>query len=270
MAQYNLIEHHVEQAVISQRATDGYVNATAMCQAAGKQMKHYLENKSTTAFLNELQSVVGIPTTDLVQIIQGGDPQLQGTWVHPDVAVHLAQWCSPKFAVQVSRFVREWLQGTHSSQLQLQSWRHFHDRVDMTKCSVPIGYFGIFHEIATMIVPMISAGVKLDDHTIPDISVGKTWANHWRDNNFDTTFGQRINYPHNYPDYYRQAAAGEQDAWCYPESALAEFRRWFREEYQKGKLAGYINNKRKKGDIEPETANIMIDTLIPKSPKRLS
>lgn len=62
-----------------------------MCQAAGRQFKHYNENKTTREFLAALESAVGIPTTELVQSIQGGDPRLQGTWVHPQVAIHLGQ-----------------------------------------------------------------------------------------------------------------------------------------------------------------------------------
>ena len=31
-----------DNQVIPQRVTDGYINATALCQAAGKQIGHYL------------------------------------------------------------------------------------------------------------------------------------------------------------------------------------------------------------------------------------
>ena len=36
-----LIQHHHADIVIPQRATDGYINATALCQAAGKKWNHY-------------------------------------------------------------------------------------------------------------------------------------------------------------------------------------------------------------------------------------
>jgi hypothetical protein len=42
-------------------------------------------------------------------IRKGGNRATQGTWVHPDIAIHLAQWCNPRFAVQVSKWVRELL-----------------------------------------------------------------------------------------------------------------------------------------------------------------
>lgn len=104
----NLIKHTVENEVIPQRAIDGYVNATALCKASGKQMKHYLENTTTKEFVKELSFDVGIPTTELIQIVKGGISHLQGTWVHPLVAINLGQWLSAKFAVQVSKWILEW------------------------------------------------------------------------------------------------------------------------------------------------------------------
>ncbi len=45
-----LIEHKVEAISIDQRANDGYINATAVCQASGRLLGHYLETKTTKAF----------------------------------------------------------------------------------------------------------------------------------------------------------------------------------------------------------------------------
>jgi hypothetical protein len=96
-------------ATVRQRAEDSYMNATAMCKANGKLWADYQRLSSTSAYLAELSADMGIPISELVQVRKGGEPELQGTWVHPDVAIHLAQWCSPKFAVQVSKWVRELL-----------------------------------------------------------------------------------------------------------------------------------------------------------------
>jgi hypothetical protein len=82
-----------------QRRSDGYVNATAMAKANGKHLPHYLSNERTREYLDALSAVVGIPTSELVQSIRGGIPNLQGTWVHQRVAVDLARWVSPAFAV---------------------------------------------------------------------------------------------------------------------------------------------------------------------------
>jgi hypothetical protein len=102
------IPHRIDDFVIHQRKPDGYFNATAMCQAVGKLFADYRRTEPTQEFLRELSSVMGLPITGLIKVIQGGPPHLQGTWVHPDVAIHFAQWCSPKFAVAVTRWVREW------------------------------------------------------------------------------------------------------------------------------------------------------------------
>jgi len=50
-----------------------------VCQASGKLLGHYLETKATKAFLDELSADIGIPISELVQIIKGGHPQMQGT-----------------------------------------------------------------------------------------------------------------------------------------------------------------------------------------------
>ena len=47
--------------------------------------------------------------TELIEINRGGIPKLQGTWVHRKVAIHLAQWISPSFSVQVSNWVEQLL-----------------------------------------------------------------------------------------------------------------------------------------------------------------
>ena len=86
---------------------DGYINATALCKAGGKQFKHWNSLDSTKELVTALESEVGIPTTKLLDIKKGGDSKLQGSWIHPDLAVQLAQWLSPVFALKVSKWVRE-------------------------------------------------------------------------------------------------------------------------------------------------------------------
>lgn len=97
---------------ITRRQADGYVNATAMCQANGKRWNHYQENERTRAYVDALrQHLEWIPenpnahispckeSPELVVSIKGGTPDLQGTWIHPRLAIDLARWISPQFAV---------------------------------------------------------------------------------------------------------------------------------------------------------------------------
>jgi hypothetical protein len=104
-----VIAHKVGEVEIGQRVSDGYVNATAMCKARGRLLGNYLRNDTTQEYLEALSADMRIRISDLVQVRKGGNPDQQGTWVHPDIAVHLGQWCDPVFAVLVNRWMREWL-----------------------------------------------------------------------------------------------------------------------------------------------------------------
>jgi hypothetical protein len=136
-----------------------------------------------------------------------------------------------------------------------EHWRVFHDRVSLTHGSVPVGYFCIFKEIADMVVHLGQNGVQIDASFIPDISVGLIWSKHWSENELDNTYGTRIKFDHNYPQYFPQAKSNPQLAWCYPEGALGEFRRWFRDGYVgNGKFANYLTNAVKKKELPPSFA----------------
>ena len=104
-----LIPREVNGAVLWQRESDGYWNATAMATAVGKLLNDYIRLGRTKAFLEVLSSDTGIPVSGLLLVGKGGIPSQQGSWAHPRVAVNLAQWCSPVFEVKVSGWVHELL-----------------------------------------------------------------------------------------------------------------------------------------------------------------
>ncbi len=106
MTTQNLINRDFHGTTIHQRNSDGYFDATSMCKATGKHFKHYMENQSTTEFINVLSLKVGIPTFKIIEIKLG---RYGGSWIHPKAAIHLAIWCSPEFAVLVSEWVYELL-----------------------------------------------------------------------------------------------------------------------------------------------------------------
>ena len=97
---------------------DGYVNATALCKQANKLFKDYYKTDTTKAFLETLSSVRNIVLTNLVQTKRGGTPQEQGTWVHELVAVNLAQWLDPKYAVLVTMVMQKFHRGELIAQPQ--------------------------------------------------------------------------------------------------------------------------------------------------------
>jgi hypothetical protein len=151
--------------------------------------------------------------------------------------------------------------GYSPEQKVLESWRHFHDRVDMTATSVPFGYFSVFREIASMIVPMIRAGVMISDRVVPDISVGKAWSEHWTANNLEATHGERRKYDHEYPLYYPQAKSNPQPSYAYPDSALGEFRAWLVKTYIANKFPTYLLGQTKKGTVLPVIANKALEAF---------
>ena len=140
-----------------------------------------------------------------------------------------------------------------------QVWQQFHDRVSLTYNSVPAGFFSIFREISDMIVTLGQGGLHIDSSFVPDGSVGIHWGKHWTTNNLDAKYGVRKKWNHNYPGYFPQAASNPQDAWCYPDEALAEFRRWMREAYiGEGKFIKYVDNKVKQKELPPSFTQLAI------------
>jgi hypothetical protein len=157
--------------------------------------------------------------------------------------------------------------GYSPSQRILDSWKHFHDRIDMTLDSVPVGYFSVFKEIASMIVPMIRAGILISDKVVPDISVGKAWSVYWSISELEIAHAARIKYDHEYPLYYPQSKSNPQPAFAYPDSALGAFRQWLRENYIISKFPAYMIGQAKKGNVEKYIANRAIESFVPKKLK---
>ncbi len=103
---------------ISRRITDGYLNATAMCKANGKQWNDYWRTERATAYLEALCTETGIPVSNLCLSLKGGF--YQGTWIHPQVAVDLARWISAPFAVWVDGWFLEQMESTQKQKTESQ------------------------------------------------------------------------------------------------------------------------------------------------------
>lgn len=144
------------------------------------------------------------------------------------------------------------------------AWQQFHDRVSLAYHTVPDGYFSIFKEVADILVTMIRANANIGKDFIPDISVGMAWAKYWKSENLEVIFGERKRYEHNYPDYFPQALSNPQPAYCYPDDALGEFRRWVRETYLSEQMPKYLESKVREGKLPALTANAAIAAFKPK------
>ncbi len=126
MTKIQKISRDVNGIAVDQRIKDGFINATAMCVAHRKDISDWLALISTFELVSALASRLNIrpnsgnsPNSiktrvsatypDIVIVKRGSPDKGGGTWIHPKLAVHLAQWCSAEFALQVSDWIEEWM-----------------------------------------------------------------------------------------------------------------------------------------------------------------
>lgn len=235
--QLQLIEHPVGIEVVTQRPNDGYINATELCQGAGKLFGNYHQTAQTKAFLEELAAVIGIPITGnggLVQIRQGGnDKASQGTWVHPRVAINLGQWLSPEFDVAVSGWVFDWMSGI----LRTPQTTHVH-RYMQNRAKIPHTHFSMLNEIYLhLLAPLEEAGVPLPDNMLPDASTGRMFSGFLRGRGIAPE--EFPSYPHEFSDGSRPVV----QARLYPIAYLADFRRYFHEEWLPDRAMDYFKER---------------------------
>ncbi len=224
-----IIDRKAENEIISQRVTDGYVNATAMCKANGKNWSDYARLVTTNAFIKELSSALQIPQDGLVQPIVGGIPHLQGTWVHPQIAIHLAQWLSPKFAVLVSQWVMEWMSGKPTTPNLPYHLRRYMANM----YNVPYGYFSMLNEVTLHLIgPLEQLGYTVPSSQIPDISLGKTFSKFLREQGYDVN---------SFPEYQHHYEDGRViKARAYPDDLLGILKKFFVETWLKDKSYEYF------------------------------
>ncbi|WP_417595307.1 KilA-N domain-containing protein [Parasphingorhabdus sp.] len=237
-----LIEHKVEAVSIDQRANDGYINATAVCKASGKLLGHYLETKATKAFLKELSADIGIPISDLVQIIKGGHPQMQGTWVHPQVAINLGQWASPKFAVLVSKWTFEWMSGSAKEAYQFP----YHiRRYLINRSKIPATHFSMLDQMTFKLLGALeSKGYVIPAKLMPDISLGRIFSGWLRDKGYDPD--SFPSYPHDFDDGKRPTV----QARLYPNDLMTDFNHKLDEWITSGEAMKYFK-KRDPDSVKP-------------------
>ena len=229
-----LIEHAVDGEVVPQRPTDGYINATLLCKQAGKLFGDYRRNATTEDFLKELSLDMGIPISNLVQIIRGrGDTIEQGTWVHPQVAIHLGQWLSPVFSVQVTKWVLDWMEGRVRGYMPDHVRRFIKNRA-----KIPHDHFSMLNEIYLyLFAPLEDYGVIPPNNIMPDISAGLMFSGFLRQKGINPN--EFPTYKHEFTDSSRPVV----NARLYPIEHLADFRRYFNDVWLPSRAEGYFAEK---------------------------
>lgn len=105
----SIVKNYEGYNIAFQKDKNVMVNATEMAKPFGKTTKDWIRTNSAQEFIASLSAVRQILPTELVVVRQGGDPQMQGTWMHEDVALEFARWLSPKFAIWCNDQIKELL-----------------------------------------------------------------------------------------------------------------------------------------------------------------
>lgn len=143
-------ERPVNGVVVEQRVTDGFINATAMAVAHEKNIADCFRSQEVFDFLIGLAEDMGLEIKygishksglerisraypELIVSRQGSPENGGGTWIHPDLSPRVGQWCSTRFSIQVSRWVREWMiTGRNPLESTLdQEWSMWQQRYDI-------------------------------------------------------------------------------------------------------------------------------------------
>lgn len=97
---------------------DGFLNATQICRIGGKRFSNWFQLDSTKTLVKTLSEELNLLAESFVKSKKGR--YCSGSWIHPDLAIHLAMWVSPKFAVRVSRWVCEWRESAAKNEEEFQ------------------------------------------------------------------------------------------------------------------------------------------------------
>ena len=237
-----LIHREVSNQLIEQRATDGYINAAAMCKAVNKAFDDYARLDQTGAFMHALHAEMKIPIPALVQRITQGPEQLQGIWVHPQVAINLAQWLSPQFSVQVGKWVFEWLDG--KAEGQRNRLPDHVRRYLVNRPKIPATHFSMLDQMTLrLLAPLEEQGYILPPEMMPDIALGKMFSSWLR------TIGRDPNsfktYSHEFLDHRLTVQAR-----LYPNDLITEFNMQLDNWLRDGRAREYFES-RDNAAIEP-------------------
>ncbi|MDU5476248.1 hypothetical protein [Pantoea sp.] len=154
----------------------------------------------------------------------------------------------------------------YSEASSLASLQVFQQRLQLND-QIPANFFSIFREMADLTFHLANSSFQLDAHSIPDISVGIHWGKYWSANNLAEQYGERIKFPHNYPDNFPQSQGNQKEAWIYPILSLGIFRNWLQSTYVRTHLAPYLTKKVGEGALPaPKAEQILIAVQRPSLP----
>ena len=126
----DLIKFNYDGQAISFEFADGnrMINATGMARPfPDKRINNFLRNQQTKDYLVLLEkryanSRIGPnkQPREVLRVVKGGEPQLQGTWMDEKLALKFAAWLSPEFELWVFDRIQELLTTGQTSLQNIQ------------------------------------------------------------------------------------------------------------------------------------------------------
>jgi len=159
---------------------------------------------------------------------------------------------SPKFAVAVSKWVREWL----TNQLPPNVLPYHIQRYLANRREIPSSHFSMLNEmIFALIAPLEDAGYIMPDSLVPDRSAGRMFCKWLRDaKGIDTD--DLPTYRHVYGDGRVVSPK------LYPNEVLADFRKYFHEIWLPQRAKAYFEER------DPK-ALLHLPKVLAKQPKKV-
>ena len=85
---------------------DVMVNLTEVAKAfPDKNLSKIINSQEISEYVQKLSERTNVISADLLTVIKGGNPQMQGTWAHRRVALRVAQKLSAEFAIWVDETI---------------------------------------------------------------------------------------------------------------------------------------------------------------------
>ena len=125
----DIVKFDYEGQPITFEFADGnkMINATQMAKPFNKRVNDFLRLQGTKDVILLLESRYGNPRNgpnepkkEVLRVVQGGTPELQGTWMDEKLALKFAAWLSPAFELWVYDRIQELLTTGQTSLSNIQ------------------------------------------------------------------------------------------------------------------------------------------------------
>jgi hypothetical protein len=111
---------------IIQRRGDGFISLTQMCYANGKRLDVFMKAKKTQEYIKQLANSLQMVVVQSEEGVKGG------TWGHPSLAINLARWISPEFAVWCDAHIFN-LMSTGSTSLNIDPMEEMRLKLELAR-----------------------------------------------------------------------------------------------------------------------------------------